>query len=99
LRRNSITGSAEAFPYISSLGSFNSQPHVTDIEGPSWKRGSPYGPSFKALQVVALPEPIDTIHLRSWPADFPEDVDVGPPWSKDHRMALAATVVPFTMAD
>lgn len=103
---------------------------------------------------TALPEPIDTISLRAWPADFPEDIAVqrrvpyesradsvmyckvlaelarergwvvhtynaknveddairilgersnevlrdpgamlGPPWSKDHRMALAATIV------
>jgi hypothetical protein len=102
----------------------------------------------------ALPEPIVSVSLRAWPADFPEDVAVqrrvpyeshadsimyrqvlselahargwevhlydakhveveaarmlgeradavlrgpratlGPPWSKDHRMALAATVV------
>jgi hypothetical protein len=102
---------------------------------------------------TALPGPIDTIHLRSWPADFPDDVAVqrrvpyesradsimyckvlaelahargwkvrtynakdvegaairllgdranevlhgprstlGPPWSKDHRVALAATI-------
>lgn len=101
-----------------------------------------------------LPEPIDTISLRAWPADFPEDIAIqrrvpfesradsvmyckvlaelagergwvvhtydakhveddairilgqradevlrgprvtlGPPWSKDHRMALAATIV------
>jgi hypothetical protein len=101
-----------------------------------------------------LPEPIDTISLRAWPADFPEDIAVqrcvpyesradsvmycqvlaelsrergwsvrtynaksvedeairilgdranevlrsprttlGPPWSKDHRIALAATIV------
>jgi hypothetical protein len=101
-----------------------------------------------------LPEPIDTISLRAWPADFPEDIAfqrrvpyesradsvmyckvlaelagqrgwlvhtynaknvedeatrilgkrsnevlrdpgarLGPPWSKDHRMALAATIV------
>ena len=101
-----------------------------------------------------LPEPIDTIALRAWPADFPRDISVqrrvpyesradsvmycqvlaelarergwmvrlydsrpskrkqhaswvsgrrkcfvlpratlGPPWSKDHRMALAATIV------
>ena len=101
-----------------------------------------------------LPEPITTISLRAWPADFPEDIAVqrrvpyesradsvmyckvlselarergwvvhtynakhveddavrilgdradevlrgpratlGPPWSKDHRMALAATIV------
>jgi hypothetical protein len=106
-----------------------------------------------ALQ-MAVPEPIDTISLRAWPADFPKDIAVlrrapyesradsvmycdvlaelarehgwvvhtydaksveddairilgeranevlrgpramlGPPWSKDHRMALAATVV------
>jgi hypothetical protein len=103
---------------------------------------------------AALAEPIDTISLRAWPADFPEDIAVqrcvpyesradsvmycqvlaelarergwvvhlydskhvedeairilgeranevlrgpratlGPPWSKDHRMALAATIV------
>jgi hypothetical protein len=103
---------------------------------------------------TSLPEPIDTISLRSWPANFPEDIAVqrrvpyesradsvmycqvlaelarergwvvhtyeaktveedairilgerasevlhgpratlGPPWSKDHRMALAATIV------
>jgi hypothetical protein len=103
---------------------------------------------------AALPEPIDTISIRAWAADFPEDIAVqrrvpyesradsvmycqvlaelahtrgwvvhhydsrgvedqatrflgeranevlrgpraalGPPWSKDHRMALAATVV------
>ena len=103
---------------------------------------------------AALPEPIDTICLRSWPADFPKDISVqrrvpyesradsvmygqelaelarargwyvhfydsktvedeaarilgeradevlrgprttlGPPWSKDHRMALAGTIV------
>jgi hypothetical protein len=102
----------------------------------------------------ALPEPIVSMSLRSWPADFPEDIAVrrrvpyesradsvmylqvladlardrgwdihhydanaveheaasilgeradevlhgpratlGPPWSKDHRMALAATIV------
>jgi hypothetical protein len=102
----------------------------------------------------ASPEAIDTISLRAWPADFPEDIAVqrraphesradsimyckvlaelarvrgwvvhtynaktvedeairilggranevlrapratlGPPWSKDHRMALAATIV------
>jgi hypothetical protein len=101
-----------------------------------------------------LPEPIDSISLRAWPADFPEDIAVqrrvpyesradsimyrqvlaeiardrgwavhsynskdvadkalsvlgeradeilnqigsrlGPPWTKDHRMALAATIV------
>jgi hypothetical protein len=101
-----------------------------------------------------LPEPIDTIALRAWPADFPRDISIqrrvpyesradsvmycrvlaelarergwmvrlydsktveaeatrilgerakdvlrapratlGPPWSKDHRMALAATIV------
>jgi hypothetical protein len=104
--------------------------------------------------VAALAAPIDTISLRAWPADFPEDIAVqrrvpyesradsvmycqvvaelarargwmvhtynartvedearhilgeradevllgprarlGPPWSKDHRMALAATIV------
>jgi hypothetical protein len=103
---------------------------------------------------TALPEPIVSMSLRAWPADFPEDIAVqrrapyeshadsimyrqvlseladargwevhlydaknvedeairilgeqadevlhgaretlGPPWSKDHRMALAATVV------
>ena len=103
---------------------------------------------------TALPEPIDTISLRAWPADFPEVIGVqrrvpyesradsvmycrvlaelahergwvvhtynaktvedeaicilgersnevlrgpgsrlGPPWSKDHRTALAATIV------
>jgi hypothetical protein len=103
---------------------------------------------------TVLPEPIDAISLRAWPADFPEDIAVqrrmpyesradsvmyckvlaelarergwsvhtynaknvekeairllsdranevlrgprstlGPPWSKDHRMALAATIV------
>ena len=103
---------------------------------------------------TALPEPIDTISLRAWPADFPHEIGVqrrvpyesradsvmycqvlaelarergwvvclynsktveteatrilgeraddvlraprarlGPPWSKDHRMALAATIV------
>jgi hypothetical protein len=103
---------------------------------------------------TALPEPIDSMSLRAWPADFPGDVAVqrrvpyesradsvmycqvlaelardrgwvvhlynsrdvedeavrilgeradevlhgpratlGPPWSKDHRMALAATIV------
>jgi hypothetical protein len=103
---------------------------------------------------TALPEPIVSISLRAWPADFPEDIAVqrrvphesradsvmylqvladlacdrswdvhlydakhvegeaagilgeradevlhgpratlGPPWSKDHRMALAATIV------
>ena len=103
---------------------------------------------------AALPEPIDTISVRAWPADFPDDIAVlrrvpfesradsvmycqvvadlargrgwevhtydaktvegdaarilgpradevlrgpratlGPPWSKDHRMALAATIV------
>ena len=103
---------------------------------------------------TALPEPIDSMSIRAWPADFPEDISVqrrvpyesradsvmyrrvlrqiaeargwqvhfykaetveaeavkllgeradevlhrpratlGPPWSKDHRMALAATVV------
>jgi hypothetical protein len=103
---------------------------------------------------IALPEPIEMISLRAWPADFPEDITVqrrvpyesradsvmycqvvaelarergwvvhtynaknveddarcilgeradevlrgpgarlGPPWSKDHRMALAATIV------
>ena len=103
---------------------------------------------------TALPEPIVSMSLRAWPADFPEDVAVqrrvpyesradsvmyrqvlaelarsrgwevhlydakdvedeairilgeradtvlhgpratlGPPWSKDHRMALAATIV------
>jgi hypothetical protein len=103
---------------------------------------------------TASPEPIETISLRAWPADFPEDIAVqrrvpyesradsvmyckvlaelahergwsvhtynaknveddairilgdranevlrgpgatlGPPWSKDHRMALAATIV------
>ena len=103
---------------------------------------------------TALNEPIDTISLRAWPGDFPEDIAVqrrvpyesradsvmycrvlaelarergwvihvynaknveddairllgerteevlrgprvtlGPPWSKDHRMALAATIV------
>ena len=103
---------------------------------------------------TALPEPIDAISLRAWPADFPEEIAVqrrvpyesradsvmycqvlaelarawgwvvhlydsknvedeatrilgdradevlrgpratlGPPWSKDHRMALAATIV------
>ncbi|HEV3265083.1 MAG TPA: hypothetical protein VG014_06145 [Acidimicrobiales bacterium] len=102
---------------------------------------------------IALPEPIDTISLRAWPADFPGDIAVqrrvpyesradsvmycqvlaelarergwvvqtynaknvedeairilgeradevlrgpretlGPPWSKDHRMAFAATI-------
>jgi hypothetical protein len=104
--------------------------------------------------VVALPEPIVSMSLRAWPADFPRDIAVqrrvpyesradsvmycqvlaelalergwavhrydsravegeavrilgerahevlhgpraklGPPWSKDHRMALAATIV------
>jgi hypothetical protein len=104
--------------------------------------------------VTALPEPIVSMSLRAWPADFPEDIAVqrrvpyeshadsvmyrqvlaelahargwevhlydakhvegeaagtlgervhevlhgprtalGPPWSKDHRMALAATIV------
>jgi hypothetical protein len=103
---------------------------------------------------IAVPEPINTISLRAWPTDFPEDIAVqrrvpyesradsvmyrkvlaelarergwvvhtynakhvedeairilgnrahevlrgpgarlGPPWSKDHRMALAATIV------
>jgi hypothetical protein len=103
---------------------------------------------------IALPEPIKSISLRAWPADFPEDIAaqrrvpyesradsvmyckvlaelagergwvihaynaknvedeamrilgdranevlrgpgarLGPPWSKDHRMALAATIV------
>lgn len=103
---------------------------------------------------TALPEPIVSVSLRAWPADFPEDIAVqrrvpyesradsvmyckvlaelacdrgwdvhrfhakdveaeavrilgeradevlhgpratlGPPWSKDHRMALAATIV------
>jgi hypothetical protein len=103
---------------------------------------------------TALPEPIASMSLRAWPADFPEDIAVqrrvpyeshadsimyrqvladlahargwevhlydakdvedeaasilgerahevlhgpratlGPPWSKDHRMALAATIV------
>ena len=103
---------------------------------------------------TTLPEPITSISLRAWPADFPEDIAVqrrvpyesradsvmyrrvlaeladgrgwevhlydakdvehkairilgtrsdevlrgprailGPPWSKDHRMALAATIV------
>jgi hypothetical protein len=103
---------------------------------------------------IALPEPIESMSLRAWPADFPEDVAVqrrvpyesradsvmycevlaelarqrswavhlynardvedqairilgvradevlrgpratlGPPWSKDHRMALAATIL------
>lgn len=103
---------------------------------------------------AALPEPIDGIWLRAWPADFPDDITVlrrvpyearadsvmycqvvadvargrgwavhsydaktvedeaartlgeradevlrgprarlGPPWSKDHRVALAATIV------
>ena len=103
---------------------------------------------------TALPEPIVSMSLRAWPADFPEDIAVqrrvpyeshadsimyrqvlaelardrgwevhlydakdvedeaarilgeradevlhgpratlGPPWSKDHRMALAATIV------
>ncbi len=103
---------------------------------------------------IALPEPINTIALRAWPPEFPEDIAVqrrvpyesradsvmyckvlaelarergwavlaynaksvedeatrilgeranevlrgpratlGPPWSKDHRIALAATVV------
>jgi hypothetical protein len=102
---------------------------------------------------IALPDPIDTISLRAWPADFPGDIAVqrrvpyesradsvmycqvlaelarergwvvqtynaknvedeairilgeradevlrgpretlGPPWSKDHRMAFAATI-------
>jgi hypothetical protein len=104
--------------------------------------------------VTALPEPIVSMSLRAWPADFPDDIAVqrlvpyeaqadsvmyrqvlaelarargwavhlfdakdveaeatrilgaradevlrgpraslGPPWSKDHRMALAATIV------
>ena len=103
---------------------------------------------------VALPEPIESMSVRAWPTDFPEDITVqrrvpyesradsvmycqvlaqiardrgwavhlydaknveddavrllgeranevlngpraslGPPWSKDHRMALAATIV------
>jgi hypothetical protein len=103
---------------------------------------------------ASLPQPIDTISLRAWPTDFPEDIAIqrrvpyesradsvmyctvlaelararrwsvhtytakhvedeaarllgdraddvlygprsrlGPPWSKDHRIALAATVV------
>jgi hypothetical protein len=103
---------------------------------------------------AALPEPIESMSLRAWPVDFPEDIAVqrqvpyearadsvmyrqvlaelahargwevhvydakhveaeaariladrarevlhgpratlGPPWSKDHRMALAATIV------
>jgi hypothetical protein len=103
---------------------------------------------------IAVPEPINTISLRAWPTDFPEDIAVqrrvpyesradsvmyrkvlaelarergwvvhtynakhvedeairilgnrahevlrgpgarlGPPWSKDHRIALAATIV------
>ncbi len=104
--------------------------------------------------VTALPDPVVSMSIRAWPADFPEDVTVqrrvpyesradsimylqvlaelagqrgwevrlydakhieaeavsilggradevlygpratlGPPWSKDHRMALAATIV------
>jgi hypothetical protein len=103
---------------------------------------------------AALPRPVESISLRAWPADFPEDIEVqrrapyearvdaimyrriltelaqargwavrfyvakevvlaavsllgdraddvlqgprvrlGPPWTKDHRMALAATIV------
>jgi len=109
--------------------------------------------AFEAL-VTALPEPIVSISLRTWPADFPTDIEVqrrapyesradaimyrqilaecaqrrgwdvhhydakhvldeaaallgthaedvlqgprtrlGPPWAKDHRVALAATIV------
>jgi hypothetical protein len=52
---------------------------------------------------------IASISLRTWPPDFPDDIAVlrrpayeilhgprarlGPPWTKDHRAALAATVV------
>ncbi|GAA5053542.1 hypothetical protein HNP84_002804 [Thermocatellispora tengchongensis] len=109
---------------------------------------------------AALPEPIVSVSLRAWPADFPEDIAVqrrppyesradsvmyrqilaelarargwavhfydaknvesqaagilaeragevlygprarlGPPWTKDHRMALAATVVAADLHD
>lgn len=109
--------------------------------------------SLDELEAV-LPAPVDSISLRSWPCDFPEEIDVqrrvpyesradsvmyckvlaglaqgrnwtvhpynaktvevkaagllgerahevlhgpraalGPPWSKDHRVALAATIV------
>jgi hypothetical protein len=108
---------------------------------------------------TALPEPIVSLSLRAWPADFPQDIAVqrrvpyearadsvmycqvlaelardrgwdvylynaksveaqaarilgeradtvlhgpratlGPPWSKDHRMALAATIVAATIS-
>ena len=108
----------------------------------------------RSRTVIALPEPIVSMSLRAWPADFPDDIAVqrrvpyesradsvmycqelaelahergwvvqlynakdvegqaarllgeradevlygprttlGPPWSKDHRIALAATIV------
>ena len=63
---------------------------------------------------AALPAPVVSISLRTWPLDFPDDIAVqrrvpyearadavlegpraalGPQWTKDHRVALAATVV------
>lgn len=123
---------------------------VTDV------RASVFRAASAAMDelAVALPEPILSMSLRAWPADFPEDIAVrrrvpyesradsvmyrqvlaelardrgwavhlynakevedeavrilgergdevlhgpratlGPPWSKDHRMALAATIV------
>jgi hypothetical protein len=109
--------------------------------------------AFGELQ-AALSEPVESIHLRTWPTDFPEDIEtqlrtpyearadaimyrkviaevaeargwavcvydaktveaeaaqllgaradevlkgprraLGPPWAKDHRVALAATIV------
>jgi hypothetical protein len=124
---------------------------VTDVRASAMRAGSRELDELAA----ALPEPLVSMSLRAWPADFPEDIAVqrrvpyesradsvmylrvlarlardrgwtvhlynaknvedeavrilggradeilesgrsafGPPWTKDHRMALAATIVP-----
>ncbi|HWV85153.1 MAG TPA: hypothetical protein VNZ62_06875 [Capillimicrobium sp.] len=43
---------------------------------------------------AALPAPVASLSVRDWPDDFPTDLAVlrRPPWTRDHRLALAAAV-------
>ncbi len=48
---------------------------------------------------TALPAPVVSISLRAWPLECADEVlqgpraTMGPPWTKDHRVALAATIL------